>query len=279
MSPAELSFSASSPWSADVLGVRVDSVAVPDLIQAVEGAFALQSRLLVVNANVHLVNLAQHRPWLKALFQRADIAFCDSKGVQLAVQALTGRKPHRHTPPDWIDELARRLGRDHRTVYWLGGKPETVARAAARLEQDTGLRAVGYHHGYFDHEAGSADNEAVIAEINAARPDLLLLVMGMPLQEQWLDRYWDRVHARVAITGGALVDHVAELVARPRSWVSDYGLEWLVRLAVEPRRLWRRYLLGLPSFGVRLAPRVLHVWLMRSVAVARPVAAEPTGRR
>jgi N-acetylglucosaminyldiphosphoundecaprenol N-acetyl-beta-D-mannosaminyltransferase len=74
--------------------------------------------------------------------------------------------------------------------------------------------------------------------------------MGMPLQERWLATHWHALNARVAITAGALVDHAAGRVRRPPRWVANCGLEWAVRLAIEPRRLWRRYLLGLPSFGL-----------------------------
>jgi N-acetylglucosaminyldiphosphoundecaprenol N-acetyl-beta-D-mannosaminyltransferase len=117
--------------------------------------------------------------------------------------------------------------------------------------------AAGWHHGYFDRTPGSPANEAVIAAINAAHPDLLLLGMGMPVQEAWLDQNWSRLTVPVAITAGALVDHAAGLVSRPPLWVADLGLEWLVRLVIEPRRLWRRYLIGLPQFAWRLAPALL----------------------
>jgi N-acetylglucosaminyldiphosphoundecaprenol N-acetyl-beta-D-mannosaminyltransferase len=109
------------------------------------------------------------------------------------------------------------------------------------------------HHGFFDHAPGSAENERVLAAINAARPDLLLVNMGMPRQEAWLAENWHSLDVRVAITAGALVDHVAGRVKRPPAWVADAGLEWAVRLALEPGRLWRRYLLGLPRFAALVA--------------------------
>ena len=65
--------------------------------------------------------------------------------------------------------------------------------------------------------------------------------MGMPLEERWLADHWDRLNVKVAVTAGALVDHVAGRVRRPPRWVANCGLEWAARLAIEPRRLWRRY--------------------------------------
>jgi N-acetylglucosaminyldiphosphoundecaprenol N-acetyl-beta-D-mannosaminyltransferase len=237
----------------DVLGVRVDDMPIPVLLDRIEDAVRTRGRLVVVNANAHLVMLAQNRPWLRRFFAEADIAFCDGTGVQFAIALLTGRRPHRHTPPQWIDEIARRIARTGGTVFWLGGEAEVAQAAAAVFEQRTGLRSVGVQHGYFDATHGSAENEALVAAINEASPDLLLVNMGMPRQEQWLAENWARLDARVAVTAGALVDHVAGRVRRPPLWVSDAGLEWVVRLAIEPGRLWRRYLLGLPRFGALVA--------------------------
>ena len=236
-----------------LLGVRVDDISQSALIDHIVSAIARQRPLHILNTNAHLINLAQRRPWLIELFDQSGIAFCDGAGVQLAVWLRTGRKLARHTPPQWIDPLARRLAVAGATVYWLGGRPEAVEAAARRMEARTGLRCVGQHHGYFDMTPGCRDNEAVLADIAQAAPDLLLLNMGMPIQERWLFDNRDRLAVPVVITAGALVDHAAGLVRRPPAWVADAGLEWLVRLVVEPRRLWRRYLLGLPIFGLRLA--------------------------
>ena len=238
--------------SSRVLGVRVDDVAPDALLDRMVEAVATRQQLRVVNANAHLINLAQTRPWLVDLFDRAGIAFCDGAGVQFAVWAATGRKPARHTPPQWIETLAHRLAGAGASVYWLGGQPGVAAEAAARLAERTGIRTAGVHHGFFDMDPASPANRAVLDDIAAARPDVLLLNMGMPLQERWLSDNWARLDVPVVITAGALIDHVAGHVRRPPQWVADAGLEWAVRLAIEPRRLWRRYVLGLPAFALRL---------------------------
>ncbi len=235
--------------AAQVLGIRVDDVPVAVLLDLIESSVANRERMVVVNANAHLVMLARHRPWLREFFQRADIAFCDGAGVQFAAWLLTGHKPSRHTPPQWIDALAQRLAARGACVFWLGGTTEAAALAAARLAAISGIRTAGVQHGFFDTSAGSEDNDAVVAAINAARPDVLLINMGMPRQEKWLSENWHLLDVGVAITAGALVDHVAGRVRRPPQWVANAGLEWAVRLAVEPRRLWRRYMLGLPRFA------------------------------
>ncbi|GBQ22132.1 WecB/TagA/CpsF family glycosyltransferase [Acetobacter estunensis NRIC 0472] len=213
-----------------------------DLVRAGKGA-------RVINANAHCVTLSQRLPWLRMLFRQAEIAFCDGAGVQLASRFLTGRSLHRTTPPEWVGNVLEALGKEA-SVFWLGGADGVVQEAAEAFSVKYGCRTAGCQHGFFDATAGSPESEAVIEAIVKARPSVLLLNMGMPRQERWLWDNWNRLPPVVAITAGALVDHAAGRVSRPPMWVANAGLEWLVRLSREPQRLWKRYLLGLPLFGL-----------------------------
>lgn len=236
----------------DVMGLRLHDLHRTEIADRVLAAVMSRQKYLVVNANAHLVTLAQSRPWLFDMFKAADLAFCDGAGVQLASRFLTGRTLHRTTPPEWIGAVADRLDSRH-SVFWVGGKEETVERAATMFAERYGVRTAGTQHGFFDMAANSPANLDLIDRINQARPNLLLVNMGMPRQEQWLWENWHKLDPMVAVTAGALVDHVAGHVARPPRWVANLGVEWLVRLVREPRRLWRRYLLGLPVFAVYVA--------------------------
>ena len=132
-----------------------------------------------------------------------------------------------------------------------------MAQAAARKlkQRYPGLNVVGVHHGYFDR----SENEAVVQKINAAAPDILLVGLGMPLQEYWLMENRHRLDASVALTGGAAFDYVSGRLRRgPRLLVSS-GFEWLARLLIDPRRLWRRYLVGNPLFLLRVVRQRLGV--------------------
>jgi N-acetylglucosaminyldiphosphoundecaprenol N-acetyl-beta-D-mannosaminyltransferase len=115
-----------------------------------------------------------------------------------------------------------------------------------------GLEIAGIQHGYFDKTAGSSENEAVVALINQVKPDILVIGFGMPLQERWLLENWDRLDAKVAIPIGAGFDYLAGVTPRAPRWMTDHGLEWLGRLIIEPRRLWKRYIIGNPLFFYRL---------------------------
>jgi N-acetylglucosaminyldiphosphoundecaprenol N-acetyl-beta-D-mannosaminyltransferase len=232
----------------EVMGLRLHNLDRHVIASRVVEAAVKKQKMLVVNANAHLVVLSQKLLWMRTLFSQADIAFCDGAGVQLAARLLTGRAVHRTTPPEWIGETLQILGAEA-SIFWLGGRPGIVEQAARHYEVLYGVRTAGTQHGFFDMSANSAGTRALVERINAAAPSILLVNMGMPRQERWLWDNWHQLQPGVAITGGALVDHAAGLVRRPPRWIANLGIEWLVRLAREPRRLWRRYLLGLPVFG------------------------------
>jgi N-acetylglucosaminyldiphosphoundecaprenol N-acetyl-beta-D-mannosaminyltransferase len=124
-----------------------------------------------------------------------------------------------------------------------------AARAATSLvQQHPGLQVNGTHHGYFESTVGCADNAALIQTINKTGSDILLVGMGMPLQEKWLAENWEHLHVKVALPVGALLDYLGDEKPRPPLWMTNHGLEWAGRLLLEPGRLWRRYLLGIPHF-------------------------------
>ena len=89
-------------------------------------------------------------------------------------------------------------------------------------------------------------------DINERKPDILLVGMGTPKQEHWVQAYADRLDVGVLWTVGALFDYVSGRVPRAPGWLSDNGLEWIFRLGVEPNRMWRRYLIGNPMFLSRV---------------------------
>ncbi len=235
----------------DVMGLRLHNIHRSAIVDCVVDAVEGERKLLVVNANAHCVTLSQTEPWMRGLFATADIAFCDGAGVQLATKVLKGFTPYRTTPPEWIGVALERLGPKAR-VFWLGGAPDVAEQAAAAFAARYDVVTAGVQHGFFDASPGSAESRAIIARINDSRSTVLLVNMGMPRQERWLWDNWQELDPLVAITAGALVDHAAGRVRRPPRWVANLGVEWLVRLLREPRRLWRRYLLGLPVFGAYL---------------------------
>jgi N-acetylglucosaminyldiphosphoundecaprenol N-acetyl-beta-D-mannosaminyltransferase len=141
--------------------------------------------------------------------------------------------------------VLRWAGRGYR-IFLLGTEQVIVERAAERLRVRFPGLEVAAHHGFFDLDG--AENAAVLERIAAFAPHVVLVGMGMPRQERWIARNAPALEANVTMSVGALFDYLAERVARGPRWLTDNGFEWVCRLWYEPRRLWRRYLLGNPRF-------------------------------
>jgi N-acetylglucosaminyldiphosphoundecaprenol N-acetyl-beta-D-mannosaminyltransferase len=151
------------------------------------------------------------------------------------------------TGADWIWGVAALCEAEGKSLYLLGSDAGAAQEAAAALKRwYPRLEVCGAHHGYF--EIGTPHSERVVEDIAEKKPDVLLVGMGTPLQELWVDHYFERLDAHVVWTVGALFDYVSGRVRRAPHWMADHGLEWIFRLGIEPRRMWRRYLLGNPMF-------------------------------
>lgn len=242
----------SRPGRVEVLGVGVDPVTVDGLHAEIRRLVSRRGGV-VLNVNAHCLNLCYGDPALRRFFGAADLVFCDGAGVRLAARALGGSLPERITYAGWLPRLATFAESEGLSLFFLGARPGVAGKAAKEIRRThPDLKIAGVRHGYFDHAANSPENGAVVAEINAARPDLLLLGLGMPLQERWLMENLESLNVGVALTGGAVFDYASGDVRRGPRLLTDNGLEWLARLLVEPRRLWRRYLLGNPLFLARV---------------------------
>jgi N-acetylglucosaminyldiphosphoundecaprenol N-acetyl-beta-D-mannosaminyltransferase len=237
----------------NVLGVRVDPLTVEDLHAEIGRLVRGSERALVLNANANCLNFCHQDPTLRDFLNQAEIVLCDGAGVMLAARILGGRIPERITYADWAWQLAAFAAAEGFSLYFLGARPGVAEEAARRLQQRyPALKIAGVHHGYFDHSVGSPENEAVLQEINASSPDILLIGLGMPLQEYWLMENRHNLNASVVLTGGAVFDYVSGRLRRGPRLLTESGFEWLARLLIEPRRLWRRYIVGNPLFLLRV---------------------------
>lgn len=243
---------------ANILGVLVDAVTVEMLHHYIKATIRKQEKRMILHVNVHLMNLVFEHPWLRDFINSAPLVFCDGAGVVLGARLLGYHMPQRITYADWMWQLAAFAADNNFSIYCLGSLPSVADKAATVLQaQIPNLKIAGTHHGYFDKTAGSQENQTVIHAINRARADILIVGFGMPLQETWLRQNLANIEVPVILTGGAVFDWIAGDLRRSPKWMRDNGLEWLGRLLSEPRRLWRRYVLGNPLFLWRLLKQKL----------------------
>lgn len=232
-----------------LLGTQVTILNRSQLLMELASRIRERRKSLVLSGNVHSFNLAYENPWLRHFFNQADIVRLDGAGLRLGAKILGVDTPPRMTWADFAWELAALCEIHDFSLFFLGARPGVAEKAAQELlTRHPRLRFAGIRDGYFDKKKGSPENTAVIRQINAAQPDILVIGFGMPLQERWLSENWADLNATVTLTGGAVFDYVSGELQRAPKWMTDNGLEWLGRLLIEPRRLWKRYVVGNPLF-------------------------------
>lgn len=242
---------ASQPATVDILGIPVTAIELEGLLDRVSRAARQRQPLHLMYLNAHVANLASRHAALHRALNRADLVYCDGAGVRLAARLMGHALPPRMTGADFIWDLAARCAADGLRLYWLGGAPGVARAACVRLQSHLpGLIVAGSHHGMFSKTGSSS--RRVLDRIEAARPDVLLVGMGSPAQELWVDRHRSRLAAAVVWCIGATADFIVGRQTRGPRWMLDHGLEWLARLASEPRRLFARYVVGNPRFIARV---------------------------
>jgi len=191
--------------------------------------------------NAHCANLrATDANYAQAL-ARADVILPDGIGIELAARMRGDTLTSNLNGTDVLPPLLAEAALQGKSVFLFGGKPGTAQNAAAHLKSIIpGLQIAGTRDGYGEAQ----DTEAAVNAINASQADILLVAMGVPMQELWLDRHGHRIDADLMLGVGGLFDFWAGNVKRAPLWLRQLKSEWVWRLAMEPRRLAQRYLLG-----------------------------------
>ena len=238
-----------------ILGVKITSATMEELHEGLEHMIRAKGQGFVLSGNVHGIQQACRQPWLKDFYGRADLVRVDGAGIVLGARILGSHVCPRLTWADWGWPLARHLAETGRSVFLLGGPKGAAAKAALKLVEHTPtLKVVGSHHGHF--QKTGPENQRVCDLINETAPDVLIVGMGMPLQERWILDNKDGLNAKVFLTAGAAFEYLAGEVSRCPQWMGNAGLEWLYRLVQNPRRLAGRYLWG-------------NTWFLTSVLLER----------
>ncbi|MDL2404833.1 WecB/TagA/CpsF family glycosyltransferase [Rhizobium calliandrae] len=174
-----------------------------------------------------------------------NLVLPDGVGLDIASRAAHGVSfPANLNGTDFVPALLTFMERPKR-IGLIGGRRDVVEKAAEKFHNHAPWHEfIVIADGYFD----KAKSELITAEVNRQKIDVLIVAMGTPLQEKWVAEHIDAQHARLVLTVGALFDFVSGTVPRAPALVRALRFEWMFRLFHEPRRLWRRYVLGVPLF-------------------------------
>ncbi|MBV8630616.1 MAG: WecB/TagA/CpsF family glycosyltransferase [Silvibacterium sp.] len=225
--------------------------------------------LLIMGPNAQLVTIASNNPRFAKALQDAGLAIPDGISVVLASRLLGKPISERVTGGDLMEQLCAECAKEGLSVFFLGGLPGAADKAAQKLERRyPGLKVAGTFCPSQGFENEAAQSARVRQLITETAPDLLCVALGAPKQEIWMHENCSSLPIGAAIAVGAALDTQAGLRKRAPRWTHKIGMEWLYRLAREPRRLWRRYLFG----NVRFLVLVLRQWIAGSSRVSAEVA-------
>lgn len=199
--------------------------------------------LLTANAS-HLVAM-QDDPALREAAHAADLVTPDGMSLVWAARLLGAHVPERVTGIDLLESLLAEAPRQGLRVFLLGAKPAVIERfVAVCRDRYPGIEIAGWRDGYFK----PADHPAVVRQIAESRADMLFVAMPSPFKDVWCEQHRDEFGVKLIIGVGGAFDVLAGMVQRAPRWMQSAGLEWAWRLWLEPRRLWKRYLVGNSRF-------------------------------
>jgi N-acetylglucosaminyldiphosphoundecaprenol N-acetyl-beta-D-mannosaminyltransferase len=228
--------------SVAVLGVPFDNVTMHEAMDLIEEKIDQQGFHQVATANVDFVVHALYDKALQEMLCSCDLIVPDGMPIVWASRLMGSRLKERVSGVDLVPRLAELSARRGYGVYLLGASEKSSRRAAEVLEQRfPGLRIVGRDTPPVSR-LEDMDHESILSRIERAQPEILLVAMGHPKQEQWLAMHRHRLNVPLCMGVGASLDFIAGSVSRAPVWMQTSGLEWLYRAAQEPRRLVQRYL-------------------------------------
>lgn len=231
----------------DILGVQVDSLTMAEAVAKADQFMEEKACALIATANAEMIMRATHDKELKDILNAAALVVPDGAGTVWAAHHLGFEMPERVAGYDLAQELMRLAPARKRRIYFFGSAPGVADKAKKKAEElYPGIEIVGTRNGYFKE----ADEPAIIADIKAQKPDLLLAALGVPKQEKWLHAHKEELGVPLSIGVGGTLDVMAGVMKRAPRWMQKAKLEWLFRGLLQPKRAGR--LLALPKFVLKV---------------------------
>jgi exopolysaccharide biosynthesis WecB/TagA/CpsF family protein len=231
-----------TPRRVPVLNVYVDDISMDDLLEMREGAMA--------TLHVDMIVKLQHDRDFYDIWDTFDVVTCDSQFLYFALKLLRRGVCMRVSGSDYFPKFYTRYADDPSvTVFLVGAAPGIAEKARADINAKVGREIiVGTNSPAFGFRDGTPENDALIEEINASGATVLLVALAAGRQEKWIASNRHRMpNVKLFLPLGGTIDYEANAVKRPPAFITNIGLEWFWRLAREPKRRWRRYVIEEPK--------------------------------
>lgn len=236
-----------------LLGVELTNIKMNELINKVivlaKSPIKKVHQLAFVNADCF--NISIHSPQYRQCLQACQQVYADGIGVRITAMWKGVALQDNLNGTDMFPHLCEQLAVQKLPIFLLGGAPGIADNTAKNMQKKyPDLIIAGTQDGFY-HQDNSATHEQVINKINQSGAAILLVAMGVPTQELWIQKFKSELNVGVAIGVGGLFDFYSEKIKRAPLWVRQLGMEWAYRLKQEPKRMWKRYIIGNPLFLIR----------------------------
>jgi N-acetylglucosaminyldiphosphoundecaprenol N-acetyl-beta-D-mannosaminyltransferase len=241
---------ANAPDEFPLVGIRIHNMTMAEAVETMVAWNGQPEQHQVAFLNADCANIAWRDPQYAAILNRADLTLGDGIGIKVAAKALGLQLKQNVNGTDLFPRLCDALQGLAGGLFLLGSRPGIAEAVAGWVAKHyPAVKIAGFRDGYF----APAEEKSVIHEIRASGATVLLVALGAPHQDRWIDRNLAATGVRVAMGVGGLFDFYSGRMPRAPQWLREIGLEWVYRLYQEPGRMWRRYLIGNVTFLYHVA--------------------------
>jgi len=228
----------------NICSIRIDNLTMRNALKKIDYLILRKTPSYVVTPNVdHIINLGKDLEF-QEIYQEADMVLADGMPLLWAAKFLGTPLREKISGSDIFPELCKIAAGKGYKLFFMGGRPGAASKTSEVLKiKYPNMQIVGIYSPPFGFENNKAENNKIIKMIRDSKPDILFVGLGAPKQEKWIYRYKNEYLVPVSIGIGASFDFAAGIIRRAPLWMQKVGLEWFWRLLMEPRRLWRRYLI------------------------------------
>lgn len=233
-----------------LMNVPFDVVTMSQTLDRIGGMIATQQPHYLATANVDFLVQSRNDSELRHILDQAHLVVCDGTPLIWLSKILRRALPERVAGSDLVPRLLERAEREGWRVFFLGGEPRSLTQAVKNVEaKHPNIQIAGAFSPPFA-PLDRMDHKTICQHVREAKPDLLLVSFGCPKQEKWIARHYEALGVPVSVGVGATIDFLAGTVKRAPRWMQIVGMEWIFRLAQEPRRLLKRYATDLVVFSL-----------------------------
>jgi N-acetylglucosaminyldiphosphoundecaprenol N-acetyl-beta-D-mannosaminyltransferase len=248
------------PESVKICHAGVHTTTLPQAVDLISAYAATpQGPAYVVTPNAQHVVLLERDQHFREIYSHASLVLPDGFSLLLASRLMGRRLKERVTGVDLFKALCGRASERGLRVYLLGGQPGSADLAAGKLKAAyPSLIVAGTYCPAWGFEKDPEQLDAIARMIRDAKPHILFVGLGAPKQENWIYEHGLKLGVPVCLGIGGSFEMVGGITPRAPRWMQHLGLEWLFRLVVEPRRMWKRYLIGNVQFMAMVFRQLLH---------------------